>query len=56
MHDHKAELEKLGLTKRLPKLGELAKGRQPPPGQPKKVGQTDVYPKLPPHFGQPTGA
>ena len=51
LRDHQQDLEKLGLTRRVPELAERLNKGQTPPGKPKRVGKVDVYPT--PHFGQP---
>ena len=49
--DHKDELTAEGLTSKPPLLVKLTGAKKPPPGKPKMVGSTLVYPK--PNFGQP---
>ena len=49
--DHQQDLERLGLTRRVPELGEMLRQGRKPQGTPKKVGNVDVYPT--PHFGRP---
>jgi hypothetical protein len=46
--DHKAELQKLGLTVHRKELKEMCKAGGKPNGTPRKVGNTLVYPA--PHF------
>ena len=44
LNDHKERLTKLGLTTFRPELKAEAAAGKPPPGVPKKVGTTLVYP------------
>jgi hypothetical protein len=49
LNDHRKTLMDLGLTKPRDELKAEAAAGQKPPGQPKKVGSTLVYPAR--HFG-----
>jgi hypothetical protein len=44
LDDYKEQFTKLGLTKFCPELKEEARLSKNPPGTPKKVGNTLVYP------------
>ena len=48
LSEHKARLEQLGLTVHKKELADMRKAGGKPPGTPRKIGKTMVYPV--PHF------